>query len=205
MNSPRSDDQWLQDLSAADIEQRNNAVADLRDMLSRGLAMSLSKQGHIDDAFLEDVVQDASLKILQNLQTFQGRSKFRTWAITIAVRSAVSQMRRREWRNVSLSSLTMDAELNPQIAVDKSETDERAAGREELLRKLTELIDSELTKKQWTAITAELRGMPLAEVAEKMESNPNSLYKLLHDARKKLRRGLESAGFTMDDVRAILA
>ena len=51
------------------------------------------------------------------------------------------------------------------------------------------------------ALTAELGGMPLPQIAEKLGSNTNSLYKLLHDARKKLRRGLEAAGFTSDDVR----
>ena len=38
-------------------------------------------------------------------------------------------------------------------------------------------------------------------LAEKLGSNTNSIYKLLHDARKKLRRGLEASGFTVEDVR----
>jgi RNA polymerase sigma-70 factor (ECF subfamily) len=63
------------------------------------------------------------------------------------------------------------------------------------------LIDSELTDRQRTALTADLGGMPLPQIAEKLGSNTNSLYKLLHDARKRLRRGLEAAGFTIDDVR----
>ena len=62
------------------------------------------------------------------------------------------------------------------------------------------MIDGELTEKQWTAITAELGGMPLPLIAEKLNSNTNSIYKLLHDARKKLRRGLEASGFTIEDV-----
>ena len=73
--------------------------------------------------------------------------------------------------------------------------------RLELLRRLRELIDSELTERQWTALTAELGGMPLPQIAEQLGSNTNSLYKLLHDARKKLRHGLDAAGFTIDDVR----
>jgi RNA polymerase sigma-70 factor, ECF subfamily len=51
------------------------------------------------------------------------------------------------------------------------------------------------------AITADLLGMPLPQIAEKLGSNTNSIYKLLHDARKKLRSGLEAAGFTVDDLR----
>jgi RNA polymerase sigma factor (sigma-70 family) len=197
----RSDEDWTRDLVSEDGALRNDAVRDLRDMLYRGLAKSLSKRGRVDDAFLEDTVQEASLKILEKLDSFEGRSKFRTWAVTIAVRTAVSKMRKREWRNVSLDSLTAEAEFDPQIALDSSEASEKTRHRSALLTKLKELIDTELTDKQWTAITAELGGMPLAEVAEKLGSNPNSLYKLLHDARKKLRRGLEAAGFTIDDVR----
>ena len=63
------------------------------------------------------------------------------------------------------------------------------------------LIASELTEKQWTAVTAELHGMPLPQIAEKLGTNTNSIYKLLHDARKKLRSGLEAEGFTIDELR----
>ena len=201
MSTRRDDDQWLPDLQSEDAAVRNSAIGDLRDMLLRGLGKSLSKNGRVSDAFLEDVVQDAMLKILSGLDSFEGRSKFRTWAVTVAVRTAVSQMRKRQWQDVSLESLTADSDLNPQATVDASTSSEQTTERSEMLEKLKRLIDSELTEKQWTAITAELRGMPLTELAEKMGSNPNSLYKLLHDARKKLRRGLESAGITMDDVR----
>jgi RNA polymerase sigma-70 factor (ECF subfamily) len=48
--------------------------------------------------------------------------------------------------------------------------------------------------------TAELGGMPLPQIADKLGSNTNAIYKLLHDARKTLRRGLEASGFTVDDV-----
>jgi len=201
----RSDDEWMSDLGTADNALREDAVADLRDMLLRGLAKSLSRGGRVDQAFLEDVVQDAVLKILDKLDTFQGRSRFRTWAVTIAVRTAVSKMRKREWQNVSLDGLTSDGDLDPQLAVDNSETADQRSQKTELFGKLKELIDSELTERQWKAITAELRGMPLAQVAENMGTSPNTLYKVLHDARKKLRRGLESAGYTIEDVRAAIA
>lgn len=197
----RNDDDWIASLASADAAARNDAVRDLRDMLYRGLCKSLSKGRRVDDAFLEDIVQESSLKILDKLGDFEGRSKFRTWAVTIAVRTAVGKMRKREWHDVSLESVNRNVELVPQLAVDSSETIEQANSRLEVLRKLKELIDSELTEKQWTALNAELGGMPLPQIAEKLGSNTNSLYKLLHDARKRLRRGLESAGITFDEVR----
>jgi len=200
MTPRRNDEDWTRDLASQDAALREDSVSDLRDMLCRGLAKSLSKSGRVDDAFLEDVVQDACLKILEKLGAFEGRSKFRTWAVTIAVRTAVSKMRKRDWQNVSLESVTAGADFDPQIAVDSSESNDQKNSRSKLLSRLKELIDGELTEKQWTAITAELGGMPLPLIAEKLSSNTNSIYKLLHDARKKLRRGLEASGFTIEDV-----
>jgi RNA polymerase sigma-70 factor (ECF subfamily) len=200
MTARRNDGEWARDLASREAALRDNAVSDLRDMLLRGLSKSLSKNGRVDDAFLEDIVQEASMKVLTKLSSFEGRSAFRTWAVTIAVRTAVSKMRTRDWQNVSLDSVTADAELDPQVAVDASETSDQADNRRTVLSKLKELIDSELTEKQWTAITAELAGMPLPQIADKLGSNTNSIYKLLHDARKKLRRGLEACGVTVEDV-----
>ena len=201
MTDQRDDHDWTSDLASEDAVLRNDAVSDLRDMLFRGLSKSLSKHGRVDDAFLEDIVQEASMKILEKVGDFEGRSKFRTWAVTIAVRTAVSKMRNREWQNVSLESFTSHSEFVPRIVVESSVTAVRTNSRLEMLGKLKELIDSELTERQWIAITADLRGMPLPQIAEKLDSNTNSIYKLLHDARKKLRSGLEAAGFTVDDLR----
>lgn len=201
MSAQREDDDWISDLASQDGSLRDDALKDLRDMLFRGLSKSLSRVGRVDDAFLEDAVQEASMKILKSLEEFEGRSRFRTWAVTIAVRTAYSRMRSREWQNVSLESLTSNAQFDPQIAVDTSETADQTNSRLEMLNKLKELIDSELTEKQWTALTAELGGMPLPQIADRLGSNTNSLYKLLHDARKKLRHGLEAAGYSIDDFR----
>jgi len=201
MTACRNDDEWAHDLASEDTALREGAISDLRDMLCRGLSKSLSQSGRVDGAFLEDIVQEACIKVLEKLNTFAGRSKFRTWAVTIAVRTAVSKMRKRDWQNVSLESVTADAQLDPQMAVHPSATSDQANSRLSLLSRLKELIDSELTERQWTAITAELGGMPLPQLAEKLGTNTNSIYKLLHDARKKLRRGLEASGFTIEDVR----
>lgn len=45
-------------------------------------------------------------------------------------------------------------------------------------------------------------GMPLEAVARRLGTNRNALYKLLHDARKKLKRRMENEGFSSRDVLA---
>ena len=43
--------------------------------------------------------------------------------------------------------------------------------------------------------------MPQDEIARHVGSNRNAVYKLTHDARKRLKQGLEAAGYTAEDIR----
>jgi RNA polymerase sigma-70 factor (ECF subfamily) len=62
------------------------------------------------------------------------------------------------------------------------------------------VIQNELTEKQKTALLAELKGMPQEEIVRHLGSNRNAVYKLTHDARKRLKQGLEAAGYGADDI-----
>ena len=199
MRAPRDNDTWLRDLQACGRVQAE-AITDLRGFLLRGLARSVQAPGAVDQAFLEDVVQQALVHILERLEQFQGRSRFTTWAMTIAVRLAMSALRRKQ--EVSLEGLTAESELTPALAIDDTASPAHQAEQHALFETLRRLIDEALTDKQWVALTAELRGMPLEEIARRLGSNVNAVYKLLHDARKRLKRGLETAGYTAEDVRS---
>ena len=74
-----------------------------------------------------------------------------------------------------------------------------------MIQKLQELIESQLTDKQKLAVRGLLEGMPVEEVARRTGSNRNAIYKLVHDARSKLRAGFEQAGIVADDIKAIFA
>jgi RNA polymerase sigma-70 factor (ECF subfamily) len=50
----------------------------------------------------EDVMQDAFLKSYQNLDRFQGDSRFYTWLVRIAVNEALMKLRKRRPNQVSL-------------------------------------------------------------------------------------------------------
>ena len=72
-----------------------------------------------------------------------------------------------------------------------------------VLRVLAEGIAQELTERQrqaWEA--AYVQSMPLAEVARRVGSNRNAVYKLLHDARQRLRERLLERGLSPDEVLA---
>ena len=68
---------------------------------------------------------------------------------------------------------------------------------------LQQLIATELTEKQRKALVAtQVKGIPLEEVARRMGTNRNALYKLLHDARQRLKKKLEAEGLSPEEVLA---
>jgi RNA polymerase sigma-70 factor (ECF subfamily) len=202
----RTNAEWLEQLNDPKDDQ---ALADLRKILLRGLRASLSNRINTDlDAITEDFVQDALLKILKSLDTFRGESRFTTWAQKIAIHVAYTELRRRRWKDISLQDITETAEgevFAPAFLTDPSTTPEREASQNDMLQVVYDLIDTELTDRQRTAIVSILQGgMPIDQVARKMNTNRNALYKLIHDARKRLQQALmDSTGFSAQEVLAM--
>lgn len=194
----RTNDVWLQSLGgsgAADEE----TVAELREVLRRGLRRALAGRAAADDGFIEDMAQEGTLKVLGGLATFRGDSRFTTWAITVAVRVAFTELRRARWRDVSLDRLVEDAPARQPTAPPDDSSPQDA--RPKILATMYQVLETGLTDRQRHALVAELRGMPQAEIAAQMGLTRNALYKLTHDARQNLKRGLEAAGIDGDEVR----
>jgi RNA polymerase sigma-70 factor (ECF subfamily) len=80
---------------------------------------------------------------------------------------------------------------------------EQHAIQHSVLETLRQTIDEELTEKQRRAlVAARVYGVPTAEIARRMDTNPNALYKLLHDARKRLQKALLAKGLPPEEILA---
>ncbi len=74
-----------------------------------------------------------------------------------------------------------------------------------LVEQIQQIMQETLSERQRTALTAVMiRGMPLEEVARRMGTNRNALYKLLHDARKRIKKELEKRGISPEEILAQL-
>ena len=98
-------------LRGSRLEQQQ-ALLDLRNLLLRNLRGAFSSNTSIDNAFLEDIIQDSIIRILGRLNQFEGRSQFMTWATSIAIRTAMSELRHRRWKDVSLDDVIADSDFN---------------------------------------------------------------------------------------------
>lgn len=197
------DDPWIKRLSSAEPE-RGEAIEELRELLRRGLSKSLNDR-YRQPFQADDILQDALLKILGSLEQFEGRCHFIVWAMTIATRVGISALRRSYSRDVSLEALMLDGCLSTDFVTEHGASGANQSERSEVLKTLSELIEADLTDRQRLAIRAMLENVAVDELARKLGSQRNAIYKLVHDARMKLKLGLEQRGFTAEHIRSVFA
>jgi RNA polymerase sigma-70 factor (ECF subfamily) len=196
MENRRGNDDWINQLRASK-ETQAIALEDLRRILLGGLLRAFPSQ-HASD--LEDAAQIALVRILDHLDSFAGESRFTTWSMAIAVRITLSDRRRKKWQHVSLEDAAKDPENSPPLAEAPGADPAKCTAQNNLATILRDVINEVLTSKQRDAILAEVNGMPLEEIASRLGSNLNAVYKLLHDARKRLKSALEERGVHQEDV-----
>jgi len=137
------------------------------------------------------------------LDSFEGRSQFTTWVYKIAVRVALTELRRRRWKDVSLDEMleSDEGEAAQSVMTDPASSPESLVERSDLVAHIQRVMQEELTPKQLQAMMAVgMKGVPLEEVARRMEMNRNALYKLLHDGRVRLKQRLEKEGLPMGEL-----
>jgi RNA polymerase sigma-70 factor (ECF subfamily) len=190
----RSNEEWIRELHD---DGRGGEVArrDLRAVLVAGLGHALGGRAH---AHVEDFAQEALIRVLERLDTFRGESRFTTWAMSMAVRVAWTELRRARWKDVSFDALVATGEEADMDAAGPDDA-ERALARARALAVLESAIAG-LTERQRTVITAELRGMPQEEIGRRLGTNRNAVYKMGHDARRALLRALVAEGFCAEDI-----
>jgi len=202
----RTNDQWLSDLRSSGAS-REAALEDLRAVILRGLPYALSRwlpsSAPQFEALTEEVAQDTLLRVLDQLHTFEGRSQFTTWVHKIAIRIALTELRRKRWQDSSLDEIvdSEDQPALPRLLKDPVATPERSAERADMLARIRRIIDDELTERQRQALVLlGMQGISMEEAAEQLNTNRNALYKLLHDARLRLKQRLQNEGLHIHEV-----
>ncbi len=211
MPAARTNSQWIQSLEGEGQEQAE-AILDLRELLLRACLYTLVKyQADLStmdererNALAEDCAQDAVNTVLSHLGDFRGDSKFSTWAYKFGINIALTRARREKWKAFSLDSISEDND-----SMDWLEWKEGLyTGGTELPSLQTEVggliskvIRAELTPRQrqvlkWIAFDE----VPMDVVTERLDTNRNAVYKLLHDARKTIKNHLAAQGYPVEEI-----
>ncbi len=176
---------------------REDALRRLHALLLRGARFQVSRmpavRAAVGAAQVEDVVNlaadEAMVAVLSKLPTFEGRSRFTTWAYKFAVLHAAVELRRQAWsrREVPLDAVRPLAEPRPSPDQYAEAAEFAAAARDAIERVLT-------PHQRRIALALIVDEVPIDVLAERLGTNRNALYKTLHDARSRLRAHLTGLG-----------
>jgi RNA polymerase sigma-70 factor, ECF subfamily len=215
MVNTRTNEEWLEDLRTSGSAQEA-AITDLRDLLLRTVLFFFSRNlGDFDrltrDEILqlaEDCAQEALIAVLNHLSNFRGDSKFTTWAYKFAINFALMTARRERWKGISLDQLSFvdGGSLAERVMQGKEPalTPDQFVMQVEILETIREVIEQDLTDKQRRVlILMVFNEVPMDEVARQLSTNRNAIYKMLHDARRKLKYRLQARGFEVGEILAL--
>src|SRR5256714_10102800 len=140
----------------------------------------------------QDVVQDAFLKAYQNLEQFQGNSKFYTWLVRIAVNEALMKLRRR--KTSKTVSIDEDVETEegsmPREVADWGPNPEQLYGQSELGDILQKTIQGLPQSFRTVFVLRDIEGLSTEETAEMLSLSVPAVKSRLLRARLQLRERL---------------
>ena len=205
MDARRLDEEssaWLRRLSAGGRERRE-AERELHARLVRIAVAEVRRRQSgtpVTGPELDDVAHqaadDAMVAILAKLAGFRGESRFMTWAYRFVILEVSSKLGRHYWRAPAVALDAAQWERMPErFGLDPAGHAEAAA----VLAEVRRVVDQDLTDHQRRVFIAiVVDGIPLDALAARLGMPRNALYKVVFDARRKIRRALAANGY-MDE------
>ena len=194
---------WWLGVLAETGPSREAALARLHELLVRVARAEVARRGprvRITGPELDDLAcqaaADALMAVTGKLGQFRGESRFTTWACKFAIFEVSAKLGRHFWRH---PAVPLDAEdwdrLPDRFGFDPAQESEWR----DLLAALRRAVDTELTLRQREVFVAVvLNDVPPDALALKLGSNRNAVYKMMFDARRKLRAALVANGYLND-------
>ena len=189
---------WLDELGAGGAV-RERALARLHDLLlGVARAEAFRRRRSLPDAVIGELdslclqaAGDALRAITDKLDAFRGDSRFTTWAYKFAILEISMRLRRSAWheRRIVLDDAAWERLLDPTADA------QQRLEHQELVTALRSAVTNALTRRQRDVFLAvAVEEVPIDVVAGRMGTSRGAVYKVLHNARQKLRRILAKAG-----------
>ena len=149
--------------------------------------------GNAEDA--SDLTQDAFLKALESLGSFDGRAGFYTWLYRIAVNLAIShgrKMKRRKTIPIETQSSPWDvnrqgADLVERLNPDDDGDPQRAASQAEINRIVISALNELEDEHRTVLVLKDIESMDYAQIADILSLPLGTVKSRVHRARMALR------------------
>lgn len=196
---------WIRDLPANGV-LGDQARRQLFDFLVRAASVEARWRSPylvLSGPELDDVAQqaaaDAMITIVDKLETFRGDCRFTTWAYRFAALIVGAKVRRHPWHRPNRPFHTEEWLDSPGWSGDEPEVDFEAREMRSIIQRV---VMTDLTPHQREVLVASIIDRTSADdLATRLGSNRNAIYKVLFDARQKVRVALHAEGFSTQSRR----
>ena len=186
-------DPALAKLHALMVRAARHQVWRLRDALPDASPATL-------DVVANQAADEAMVALLGKLDTFEGRSRFTTWAYKFAIVQAGSDVRRMQWHHRDLELRELD------VPAPASDDPAQQVEASDLARAVAEAMHRVLTPHQRrVAVALLVDTIPIDVLADRLGTTRGALYKTLHDVRGRLRTELAAQGYLPAGAPAVMA
>jgi RNA polymerase sigma-70 factor, ECF subfamily len=192
--------EWLSALTGTGAA-REAGLARLHGLLVRVAARELRRReagawisGRELDDLAHQAADDAMVAILGKLGSFRGESRFTTWAYRFVMLEVSSKLGRHYWRQHPVEHLEAEDwdRLPDRLGADPGADAEHA----ELVKAVRQAVDVTLTEhRRFLFVAVVLNEVPLDALVARLGTNRNAIYKVIFDARRKIRAFLVANGY----------
>lgn len=190
---------WLTSLDEVGAT-RDTAMRRLHELLLRVAIHEVYLRGpafRIGGPELDDVahqaVNDAMVSLLAKVHTFRGESRFTTWAYRFVALEVANKLGRHVWRR---PSVCLDAEEWDRLPTAAGVDPLAQAQQRELVMAVQRAIDETLSERQrHFFVEIVINDVPVDAMASRAGSNRGAIYKIVFDARRKIRAYLTANGY----------
>lgn len=196
---------WVDGLRASGA-QYYETVSRLWSLLLRGAHREVRRREallEVSGPELNDIAHqaanDALVAIMGKLDDFQGKSRFTTWAYKFVLYEVSVKIGRHFWRQRKAALYVTDWEL---LASRLAPMPQQHVELQELLGALRRAVEEDLTERQRKVFVAiVLNEVPVDTLTHEFGCSRNAIYKVLFDARRKLRASVARAGYALNEIR----
>lgn len=172
----------LSDEALIERFRASGEMRDFNDLVARHIrnVRSLIYPQVLNNADADDLTQEVFLRVIKNLDRFQGRSSFKTWLFRIAMNTTYSYLRQPGRKRQVESELPDD---QPDTAPTPAETMAGAEKDAEISRALAALAP---TLREAIVLTA-IQGLKVRDAAAAADCLSATMYWRVHEGRKQLK------------------
>lgn len=178
MDTFKTDEEWLREYRASGNQLAFKAILDRYQLSICRMVASILGPDLAGEA--EDVAQEVFLKVHRGLSRFRSDATFKTWLYRIAFNTSVSFKTRHKRRGKRLTDVgLLDVESKSGHPSDQLAARERNIELDRAMEDLPVEYQSAIRLFYWYQI-------PVAEIAEQLGANKNTIKSYLYRARKLL-------------------